>query len=57
MPCANVQFNAKTVIELSFAAMAKDKEDQLFGKYFPKVMPLVAAVNNGAATALNRPHE
>ena len=42
MNSTKVQFNAGTAIELSFATVAEGKEAQLFGEYFPKVMPIVA---------------
>jgi hypothetical protein len=36
-----VEFKAGTVIEVSFARINEGKEGQLFGEYFPKVMPIL----------------
>jgi len=41
MTISNVDFKAGTVIELSFATIIEGKENQLFGEYFPKVIPIV----------------
>ncbi len=37
----NITFKAGTAIELSFASIITGKEPQLFGEYFPKVLPIV----------------
>ena len=37
-----IEFKAGTVIEVSFARINVGKEGQLFGEYFPKVMPILA---------------
>ena len=37
----DITFQASTAIELSFASIIPGKESQLFGDYFPKVLPLV----------------
>lgn len=37
-----IEFKAGTVIEVSFAAIKPGMEQQLFGEYFPKVMPILA---------------
>ncbi len=42
MRSVTVKFNAETAIELSFATVIDGKESQLFGAYFPKVIPIVA---------------
>ncbi|MEH6344826.1 MAG: hypothetical protein V7785_07070 [Bermanella sp.] len=36
-----ILFKAGTVIEISFARIKEGKEPQLFGQYFPKVMPIL----------------
>ena len=42
MKNTNIEFKAGTVIELSFATIIAGKEEQLFGKYFPRVTPVVS---------------
>ncbi len=36
-----ISFKAGTIIEISFARIKEGKEQQLFGQYFPKVMPIL----------------
>lgn len=42
MHSASIEFKAGTVIELSLATVIEGKEQQLFGEYFPQVMPIVS---------------
>lgn len=48
MTISNVDFKAGTVIELSFATIIEGKENQLFGEYFPKVLPIVGDLGGQA---------
>jgi hypothetical protein len=48
MTISNVDFKAGTVIELSFATIIEGKENQLFGEYFPKVIPIVGDLGGQA---------
>ena len=36
-----IEFKKGTVIEVSFATVKKGKDGQLFGEYFPKVIPII----------------
>ena len=38
----NVDFKTGKVIELAFATIIEGKEDQFFGEYFPRVMPIAS---------------
>ena len=56
MKNTNMEFKADTIIELSFATVVAGKESQLFGEYFPGVMPIVTELGGqplGSYTVIN----
>ena len=45
MKSTSIQFSKDTAIELSFATITPGKEPQIFGEYFPKVLPIVGELD------------